>query len=126
VILRSDEQRLGAHHTAANSRTRPSGLDALADPGDDRRPAGDDQRLPESRRDSGPRARTAERIKPKPAISPPEVSTDLTANPAISAEVCTGADGAKPATRAEVTPTRAWCRARAVRRVRARASRIES
>jgi transposase len=41
--------------------------------------------------------------KPKPAISPPEVSTDLTAKPAISAEVSTDSDGPKPATRAEVS-----------------------
>jgi transposase len=41
--------------------------------------------------------------KPKPAISPPEVSTDLTAKPAISREVSTDSDGPKPATRAEVS-----------------------
>ncbi len=41
--------------------------------------------------------------KPKPAISPPEVSTDLTATPAISGEVSTDSSPPKPATRAEVS-----------------------
>jgi transposase len=41
--------------------------------------------------------------KPKPAISPPEVSTDPTAKPAISGEVSTDSSPPNPATRAEVS-----------------------
>src|SRR5688572_32863626 len=40
--------------------------------------------------------------KPKPAISPPEVSTDSTAKPAISGEQSTDSTPPKPATRADV------------------------
>jgi hypothetical protein len=65
VILRGDEQRLGARHTAANHRTGPSGLDALAHPGDDWRAAGNDQRLPESRWHRGTQSWAPERIKTK-------------------------------------------------------------
>jgi len=41
--------------------------------------------------------------KPKPAISPPEVSTDLTAQPASTGAVSTESSPPKPATRAEVS-----------------------
>src|SRR5262245_54674737 len=62
----------------------------------------------------------------KPAISQPVVSTDPgRSKPAISEEVSTDSSPAKAAGR-RCPPTRARSRAPAVRRVRVRASRIES